>query len=232
MFNFNFIPVTDIPYVDIPTDWMTFGDPFDKVEKLGFNSISTFVNNVSLLLSFIVIFIIHMLLKWMAWWKNTNHPNKFVRFIAQFRGKAIDLIFYIMYWRLLLEAHETLILSSTLEIKELQSASTPEVFSMIIAWVVLGICFMIPTVALYLFYTSRNEYDPEKKHVLMEFFEGIKNKKIARLYTGAALIRRVFFVWVVIFLAGNVDRLYIYITLLSIQGVYLTFIVSFTVFNI
>ena len=63
MFNFNFIPVTDIPYVDIPTDWMTFGDPFDKVEKLGFNSISTFVNNVSLLLSFIVIFIIHMLLK-------------------------------------------------------------------------------------------------------------------------------------------------------------------------
>ena len=63
MFNFNFIPATDIPFVDIPTDWMTFGDPFDKVEKLGFDSISTFVNNVSLLLSFILLFTIHMLLK-------------------------------------------------------------------------------------------------------------------------------------------------------------------------
>ena len=63
MLNFKFIPAADIPYVDIPTDWMTFGDPFDKIEKLGFNSISTFVNNVSLLLSFILLFIVHMLLK-------------------------------------------------------------------------------------------------------------------------------------------------------------------------
>ena len=63
MLNFKFIPAADIPYVDIPTDWMTFGDPFDKIEKLGFNSISTFVNNVSLFLSFIVLFIVHMLLK-------------------------------------------------------------------------------------------------------------------------------------------------------------------------
>ena len=81
-----------------------------------------------------------------------------------------------------------------MEIKELQSSSTPEIFSMIIAWTVLGICFIMPVVALYLFYTNRNEYDPEKKHVLMEFFEGIKNKKIARLYTFVVLIRRVLLV--------------------------------------
>jgi len=81
-----------------------------------------------------------------------------------------------------------------LEIKELQSASAPEILSLVIAWVVLGICFLMPVVAFYLFYIHRKEYDPEKKHMLMEFFEGLRNKKIARLYTGASFLRRVLFV--------------------------------------
>jgi len=52
----------------------------------------------------------------------------------------------------------------------------------------------MPVVAFYLFYIYRKEYDPEKKHMLMEFFEGLRNKKIVRLYTGASFLRRVLFV--------------------------------------
>ena len=225
MCNFNFISVEDAPGISVSTDWMTFGEPFDKVEKLGFDSLSTFVNNISLFLSFIGLFALHMTLKLFLCWRNKKHQSKCIKFFSIIRSKVTDLIFYIMYWRLLIEAHENLVLSSTLEIKELQSASTPEILSLVIAWVVLGICFLMPVVAFYLFYVHRKEYDPEKKHMLMEFFEGLKNKKIARLYTGASFLRRVLFVWTIIFLPGNLDRTYVYIILLSIQVIYIACIV-------
>ena len=63
MFNFNFLPLEDAPGISIPTNWMDFGEPFDKAEKLGFDSLSTFVNNLSLFLAFIGLSILHMSLK-------------------------------------------------------------------------------------------------------------------------------------------------------------------------
>jgi len=165
-------------------------------------------------------------LKLFVCWGNKSHTNKCVRLTSLIRKKVIDIIFYKMYWRLLIEAHESLILSSTLEIKELNSSSTPEVLSLAIAWVVLGIWFIIPAVAFYLFYIYRKEYNPKKKHVLMEFFEGLKNKKLARLYTGVTFWRRIIFVWIVIFIVNSSDRMHIYIALLFIQAIYLSFIVS------
>jgi len=63
MCNFNFIPFNKAPGISVSTEWMTFGDPFGKIKKLGFNSLSTFVNNISLLISFIILFTLHMILK-------------------------------------------------------------------------------------------------------------------------------------------------------------------------
>jgi len=63
MFNFNFLPFEETPGISIATDWLEFGEPFDKVEKLGLDSLSTFINNISLIITFIGLFILHMTLK-------------------------------------------------------------------------------------------------------------------------------------------------------------------------
>lgn len=53
MFNFDFIPAAEIPFIDIPVDWLNFGDPDEQIQSLGFESTSTFVNNFSLVVTFI-----------------------------------------------------------------------------------------------------------------------------------------------------------------------------------
>lgn len=129
----------------------------------------------------------------------------------------IDIIFYVVYARLLLEAHENMILSSTLEIKELQSSTTAKLISHIIAWTFFLLCLLLPTISLYFFYSKRKNYDPKQKSIVNEFFADLKNTKWARFYTFALLARRVLFVCIIIFLSTSVDRKYIYYSLMFVQ---------------
>ncbi|CAI2365377.1 unnamed protein product [Moneuplotes crassus] len=220
MFNFNFIPTADIPFIDIPIDWLDFGEPGEKIQNLGIESFSTFVNNFSLICAFILVTALHIVLKVIPWFKNKNHPNCVIRNIAIIRDKVIDIIFFVAYARLLLEAHETMVISSALEIREFDSSSASAIISHLISWVFLLLCLIIPTFALYLFYTHRNRYDPDKKTPTMEFFEGLKNNKWSRFYSFLLLFRRVLFVLIVIFMTDNVHRAYIYSILLVSQLAY------------
>lgn len=148
-----------------------------------------------------------------------------MRNIAIYREKFIDIIFYVMYARLLLEAHETMVLSSTVEIRELQSDSAASTISHLIAWGFLALCLILPSVALYLFYKNQENYDPDKKTVTMEFFAGLRNTRWARLYTFTMLARRVAFVLLIIFLSRNVHRVFVYTPILLIQISYCSFMV-------
>jgi len=212
--NLDFIPVVDIPFVDIPVDWMEFDQPLEKLEKLGFDSRSTFVNNVSLIVSFIGVILLHIFIKVLLRCNNSNHPNKFIRNFSILKTKILDLFMYVIYVRWLLEAHETMVISSTLEIKELAGSSAASIVSEIIAALFLLICLIIPTVALVLFYRHREMYDPNEKYIMMEFFAGLKNTKWARFYTFLMLFRRVVFVAIVIFASENVNRSLIFFFLL------------------
>ncbi|CAI2375096.1 unnamed protein product [Moneuplotes crassus] len=220
MFNFNFIPAGDIPLVDVPIDWLDFGEPGEKIQNLGVESVSTFVNNFSLIFTLICVIVAHIVLKIIPCFKQKNHPNCVIRNISIIKDKVIDIIFYITYARLLLEAHENMIISSSFEIKEFDTSSASKTISHLISWTFLLLCLIIPTFALYLFYNHRKEYDPEKKTPTMEFFAGLRNTKWARFYSFLLLFRRVLFVLVVIFMSGNVHRAYIYSILLTCQVAY------------
>ena len=112
IFNFNFIPLKKIPGLDIPVDWMDSAQPIDKLEVIGLESRSTFVNNVSFLGSLLLLFSIHLILKYVKCPKVPRSQEFAIeRWSAKFRSKAIDLIFYVMYARLFLEAHEGMMLS-------------------------------------------------------------------------------------------------------------------------
>ena len=63
LFNFDFIPIKSLPFVDVPTDWMDFAQPLEKLEIVGLESRSTLVNNVSFLATLFSIMTIHFILK-------------------------------------------------------------------------------------------------------------------------------------------------------------------------
>ncbi len=141
------------------------------------------------------------------------------------RGKLIDLIFYVVYVRLLLEAHETMTISSTVEIKQLQTSTTASFISQIISWLFLIFSLTLPTVALYLFYQNRKNFDPKKKFMLMEFFADVRNNKWARLYPSILLLRRLLFVVVIVFLPGEISRFIVYLVIIGIQLAYILLLV-------
>jgi hypothetical protein len=152
--------------------------------------------------------------------------------IAWIREKLIDVIMYVAYVRMFLEAHESMMLSCSAEIYEWDTSSTDAIISQIVAWIVLLICLIMPAVGLYLFYTTRRKFDPDEKFVLMEFFADLKNTKWARVYTACLLARRVIFVAIVIFMPGKVNRTIIYAILFFSQLLYLAVIVSSRTFTL
>lgn len=119
-----------------------------------------------------------------------------------------------MYMRLFIEAHEAMLLSASSEIYLFELNSFPEKVSFAIAIGVLLASIALPALAFYVFWKKRNNYDPEKKFVLMEFLADLRNAKAARIYMVVLLIRRVIFVVLIIFFIDS-PREFIYIVILG-----------------
>ena len=126
----------------------------------------------------------------------------------------IDIIKYSMYMRLIIEAHESLLLSSTSEINLLDFPKLSDIVSFFFAWFVLLFSISLPILAFYYFWIKRHKYDPDSKFFFMEFFADIRFSKYARLYMSLMLTRRVVFVLIVIFLS-NTNRYFVFPLLIS-----------------
>ena len=129
-----------------------------------------------------------------------------------------------MYMRLFIEAHEAMLLSASSEIYLFELNSFPEKVSFAIAIGVLLASIALPALAFYVFWKQRNNYDPEKKFVLMEFLADLRNAKAARMYMTVLLIRRVIFIVLIIFFI-EFPREFIYIVILGKEFV-INFLVS------
>jgi len=147
-----------------------------------------------------------------------------VRFWNWFRFTLLDIIKYAMYMRLFIEAHEAMLLSASSEIYLFELNSFPEKVSFAIAIGVLLASIALPALAFYVFWKQRNNYDPEKKFVLMEFLADLRNAKAARMYMTVLLIRRVIFIVLIIFFI-EFPREFIYIVILGKEFV-INFLVS------
>ena len=214
--NFNFLPTANIPVVNIPVDWLDSKQPVEILQSLGLDSKSTFVNNLSFIIILGVVLLIHIMLRYILVCRNLEEEqqSKFKRFWNWLRLKLLDIIKYAAYLRLILEAHESMLLSATSEINLFDLPQTPDIISFIFAWMVLIFSISLPIIAFYYFWINREEYDPKVKFFFMEFFADIRNSKFSRLYMPLVLTRRVLFVCSIIFL-NSAPRELIYSILLS-----------------
>lgn len=197
---FNFIPSGDIPGIDIPVEWMDEEQTNNILESLGIESKSTFINNLSLVVSMTCILILHFLLRFvLICGLRSVNQSRLATFWNWLRLKFIDMIKYAVYMRLMIESHEAMLLSATSEIKLMEINATSDVFSIVIAFAVFGLSLAMPAIAFYSFFVNRHNFDPERKFFFMEFFADLRNAKIARLYMTLLLSRRILFVILIIF---------------------------------
>ena len=201
MLNFNFIPVIDLPFIDIPVDWMDEEQVNDSLEALGIESGSSFVNNFSFFTMIVFWISVHLLLRYILICGSKideENQSKLARFWNKLRLKIIEIIKYTMYLRLFIEAHESMLLSATSEIYSLDFSDLGHISSFMVALLVFTISLILPTLSFYFYWVHRNDYDPDAKFFFMEFFLDLRNADLARLYTTIMLTRRIIFVTLII----------------------------------
>ena len=115
--------------------------------------------------------------------------------------KTFQFFVFSIYVRIFIEVSMFVVLTSTSEIKEWKTTTTSNIISLIIAiiWILFCIAFIFLSFLFWMKYKNKeinDEYMP-----LKEFFNGIKNRSNARIYSTIFLFRRTLYVSFLIF--GN-----------------------------
>jgi hypothetical protein len=128
------------------------------------------------------------------------------------------------YVRLFLESNQIMVLSCSSEINIFDVTSAPAIVSLIISIVVLVINLIVLGVSVCYFCKHWRGFNKNKKFFFMEIYLGLKNKRWARFFTPALLIRRTLLVFIIIFV-NFINRNYVFSVLLNVQMAYWAFLV-------
>ena len=234
--NFNFIPTVSFPVIRPSIKWIDSEQVNDILKVIGHESNSAIVNSTSFLFVIFWVSLIHVFFKLVLWCQGFKGRNKY---LTSFRTKVIDVIAYSLYLRLFLESHQSIFLTSAFEMKSLSFDDLAHRVSFGFAIILTVTSIGLPTLGFYYFWKKREEFNPKSKFFFMEFFEGIKNMKYARLYMPLRLVRTLLLIIIVLFsnslsriatyiiIFGKVKLLFIFFNflLLVIQLMYLTFLI-------
>ena len=211
-----------LAFIDfVPTD-------VENYKAIGFTSKSSIVNISSTLIIFLIIFISHMIVKYVfSYFSKLEDEKKWVRFFSKIRLKIIDLLFYFAYIRWAIESYENILMSATIEIYANEVDSAISIISYSFAWIVLISWIIFIWYLIYLCYKYRNKYIPKKKHFWMEVFSGVRNNKLARIYTSGVIIKSTFYILMVLVFSNFLPRGALFGLILAFQILYSSYIVSF-----
>ena len=195
--SFSFIPFKNIPGLNKMVDKLDFKLPDKELRYFGIASGSTFVNNFSLICIILIFVAIHSLFqlihrlfrqkikskkKWVKWWEKTY------QFFA-----------FSLYIRLMFEANVFLLLSSFSEIYEWNTSGSSNIISLLFAFIGGWICLSFVSLSLINYSIHKETKNMNNYIPLNEFFSGISNKMISRLYPTFLLLRRLIFIVLLVF---------------------------------
>ena len=222
LFNFNFIDYPKYFELEDPLEWV--GDEQKKLnlEELEFESSSAFNNCISLFITLIYMIIFHVILLLIPGSINPSdgEPGKCKKIWVKIRTSTLTTFKYATYVRLALEAHESLIISSSSEIYNKNNDAAGKYFSLVMAILILVGTLVLLALTVISYIRDSKREDPEEKFIFMEFYSEVKPKRISKLYTINLLIRRTLFVFISIFL-NDVNKNVAFSLLLLLQLIYL-----------
>jgi hypothetical protein len=221
MMNFNFIPTQEIPYLNYPNELMDYKQDNEIMEGLGFQWRSTFNNLYSFLIAMAVIVFVHILVALSPSWKKKGgrDSGKIRSFCVKVRMKLLSFFMYSLYGRLLLEAHQSFLMSGVYEMNAFVTDTPAAIVSLSIAGVFVFLSLFLVVKAFHMLYKHWSDFDSNEDFFFMEYYADIRESKWARCYTSALLTRRLMFV-IVILLWGFFGKDVILIILLTIQVIY------------
>jgi hypothetical protein len=216
-----------MPTINIPTKWMNFEQENETLLEMGLEWRSTFNNWFSLLLTFLLLIFIHIWIKLSPSFRKIKEERrgKCARIWIKTRTKILEYFSYVVYVRMMLEAHQSILLSGITELDTFNLESVASIVSFTFAGIVVTISFLLVAKSYLLLYKYWNNFDPNQKFFFMEFYADIRESKWARCYTSVLLTRRLLIILMVL-LMTFINRNIIFSLILGIQLIYFSLLVT------
>ncbi|CAI2386341.1 unnamed protein product [Moneuplotes crassus] len=213
-----------IPFTNAASNGVSKG--FNKDQKhqelrdIGLESQSAFVNNLGCLITLFIFVFCHLVV-YLLQSKSArmNSPLEVTKF-SKFMIKLYKIFTLGVYIRFVLEAFQLIVMSSFSEIITLDVSEPLSVVSWALA--LLLFCLSVAYFGIAVVHTCKLQDDTERSESskLEEFNSGLKNKKLAKMYTPMILLRRYLLViWLVCMLKS--DPIVIMSVIISLQVLYL-----------
>ncbi|CAI2374122.1 unnamed protein product [Moneuplotes crassus] len=227
-FSLSSVRTNGLPGVSLLSEKINLNQTNIELEAIGFQSGSSVVNNLTLILTLLMLMIPHLLLYLLPTFKPTKENQKcrlrIYRLILWLRG----FFSFTIYIRTIFESYQYILLSSLATFMRGEINSTESKLSLCfsIAAFFMACCFL--QLPLYVSYLSTKQGFDESKRC-KEFLVGIRQNNIAKLYAFFGLIRRFLFcVWLVVF--SFVGPQILIVGFICIHAPYLGFIIIFRPF--
>ncbi|CAI2364228.1 unnamed protein product [Moneuplotes crassus] len=214
LMNFDFLSTEKIPGIKSVADWMDAAQPFRKLELIGYETRSALINNLSFCAIMLFILTGHYFMKYVL---------RVPKWCKSKRCMLTNTCLISFLIRLVLEAHESFLLTSVSEIYKLDFSKGAYVLSILIAFLLFLFCLLIILAAILFFQKLRHNQDPERKFWFAEAFNEVKETNLCRLYPILLLSRRTIFTLVAIFLTHTAREAQ-YTLLILFQLLYLSYI--------
>ena len=196
--SFNFIPFKNIPGLNKVVNRFDFRLPDIELKYFGINSGSTFVTNFSLICIVFILIAIHSLFLLIHRLLKSKVKSKKKKWV-----KCLEITYqffaFSLYIRVMFEANVFLFLSSISELYQWDTSSTSKIISICFAFIWGWICFSFMSLSLINYSLHKDTQRIDYYFPLKEFFSGVKDTRMSRLYPTILLLRRLLFIGLLIF---------------------------------
>ncbi|CAI2379856.1 unnamed protein product [Moneuplotes crassus] len=187
-FSFDFMSLRSIPFVEAVSNWISYPQTNEYLLTLGMSSGSSLVNLLSILGTIILICITHFCITILYKCGSKSESKRCTKMCK----KLFRYFTFNIYIRILIQSFMfiSLCILSELHAQKLQTTLTQVSFAICILFGVLCILFVVSSLCMYS--KSFSNAESLKYQSCMEYFNGVKPTKFAKLYSCLFMLLRVF----------------------------------------
>ena len=194
----NFIPINQAKGALSWLVWIEYSQPDDLLDKIGIESGSTYINNISLFLFLVWIIPVHLFLiflsKKIKLNENSGNWSKWLSFLTNFLMRVLTFAYYV---RTISESYQYLCLSSFSELVYFSQSTTSLRISLSIAFIVSLFIVTFFGFVCWLAFSSKAEASVSEKY-FSHYYDELKDGRQNTIFLVFLIFRRMLLTIVVI----------------------------------
>ena len=200
---FNFIPLSKAQKEISWLNWIDYDQNDDLLNKIGIQSESTYVNNISFAIFLFIVIPIHLFLLWMYKKIKFNEGFRSWKKISfQILKYVVHILTFSYYVRCISESYQMLCLSSFSEIMNYSTSSSSHKISLSIAFLVAAFNISFFWFVCWIAFSNKEEKSLSHKYFI-HYYGDLKESRKDRLFLINWIARRLLLSIIVIFISNN-----------------------------